>query len=1025
MSVTSGSAQVSRSSSRGIVLNWTQTSSGNTSIISWSAEVVKGTYNYELMRDCIFTATCSVGTITSTSVGTLSNGSLTVTLINNKNPYDVRYDSMDNSSGTFTITHDSSANATFSIYMSAFIYQSTVTNDDAYPQNWQLPQLYGACIAPASISTAPTIIAPSGTFTVTWSGADGGVNNTITGYRIYYLVSQNGAAPTTSTTTYKDVTSTSKSGSTTITLSSAERAYKVVCGIVTMGSAGSSYYSSIKTGGLVTINSLPSAPTPSITSVKIASSSTGQSVTVTPGQDNVDTSQTIRVDYATSPTESKSTYNSALNINPTEGESITYYFWSFDGVEYSSDYSTCTVEKNTKPVINTFTYNVAPDQLTAFEQSGASGDYFLGFVNKIVPKINCSKVGTLYWTVDFEPSTDITTNFKISRSVTGDSFQVSTINTDIVMNLIDIDLMSKYIYSTLTTQYKYYRWRIKCRLYDGIEHSDYKYLPAAEQDEVKYYALPGMSTVRHKYNQFNSGDISNTKAGNMYKEVRFELYKDTSITSYSITSKVGNTVIGNSFTSTIIGDYIYLDVTLNTAPGSGNTVSFIINGTNSSGVIKTVSSSMIECLYPTFRNLQNGGGIIKPFTNKNSDNDDTYNVIIVNPFIYSDLGTALTQYECGNSASDAIKVVLYRSGSSEDVHSTSGAISIGADTLYFPMSKSSTYSWGSLGLSPNKYKGTYTYNLKMRIKNLYNAEFESESVTGTLNFDEKVINQEITSIQYKTSSSDSWSKGDIGSNRIQEGLYLKVNFSYDAYSADELRFYLYRDSNIVADFSENAQARATNQTPKSESKSFEIGPLGEITSTNNINWKVRIINNGGTSDTSNKTTSALRHTVPTWNFTSCSVDTTSHEASDYYLSYSFEMSDSGCNSGWSATYYLNDGTNDITSSFTPSVSSQTYSGTVQCMSSYMDWEVKSIAVKMESTAQGLLTNTKTYITNFILVYQLTPTIAYRKNYLGINTSNPQLTGVVEIHNSTGHDGIILVSNIGQVFISPSGIIDIL
>ena len=1024
MSVISGSAQVYRSSGRGIILSWTQTSSGNTSIISWNAEVDRGSYNYELMRDCTFTATCSVGTITSTSVGTLSNGSLTVTLIDYKNPYDVRYDSMDNSSGTFTITHDSSANATFSIYMSAFIYQSTVTNDDAYPQNWQLPQLYGACIAPASISTAPTIIAPNGAFTVTWSGADGGVNNTITGYRIYYLVSQNGAAPTTSTTTYKYVPLTSKSGSTTITLSSAERAYKVVCGIVTMGSAGPSYYSSIKTGGLVTINSLPSAPTPSITSVKIASSSTGQSVTVTPGQDNVDTSQTIRVDYATSPspTESKSIYNSALNINPAEGESITYYFWSFDGVEYSSDYSTCTVEKNTKPVINTFTYNVAPDQLTAFGQSDASGDYFLGFVNKIVPKVNCSKVGTLYWTVDFEPSTDITTNFKTSRSVTGDSFQVSTINTDIVMNLIDIDLMSKYIYSTLTTQYKYYRWRIKCRLYDGVEHSDYKYLPT---DKVKYYALPGMSTVRHKYNQFNSGDINNTKAGNMYKEVRFELYKDTSITSYSITSKVGNTVIGNSFTSTINGNYIYLDVTLNTAPGSGNTVSFIINGTNSSGVIKTVSSSMIECLYPTFSNLQNGGGIIKPFTNKNSDNDDTYNVTIVNPFIYSDLGTALTQYECGNSASDAIKVVLYRSGFNEDVHSTIGTIKIEADTLYFPMSKSSTYSWGSLGLTPSNYKGTYTYNLKMRITNLYGAKFESESVIGTLNFDEKVINQEITSIHYKISSSDNWSKEDIGSNCIQEGLYLKINFSYESYSADELRFYLYRDSNIFANFSENAQERATNQTPISGSKSFEIGPLGEITSASDVNWKVRIINNGGTSDTLNKSTPALQHTAPTWSFTSCNVNTTSHEASDYFLDYSFEITDPGCNSGWSATYCLNDGTHNITDILTPTVSNKTYRGTEPCIDNYKNWEVKSITVEMQSTATGLLTKTKPYTTNFILVYQLTPTIAYRKNYLGINTSNPQLTSVVEIHNSTGHDGVILVNNIGQVFISPSGIIDIL
>jgi hypothetical protein len=129
---------------------------------------------------------------------------------------------------------------------------------------------YTACGAPTTVS-ASGIITPSGKFTVSWSGATAGVANSITKYRIYYAVTSNGAAPSTSSP-YVEVSSTATSGSTTIALSNATRGYKVVCGVQTLGSAGSSYYSGLKTGGSVTINSRPAAPSVSVSQATLPSS---------------------------------------------------------------------------------------------------------------------------------------------------------------------------------------------------------------------------------------------------------------------------------------------------------------------------------------------------------------------------------------------------------------------------------------------------------------------------------------------------------------------------------------------------------------------------------------------------------------------------------------------------------------------------------------------------------------------------------------------------------------------------------
>ena len=270
------------------------------------------------------------------------------------------FPSLDNipfKSGTFTITHTSSGEASFGFvlngniggYKKPFIYKDcgTITLANNIP--------FTNCTGPTSITISnnnnsnSNIITPNGTFKVSWSGAAAGTSNPINSYDVYYYLTKDGSAPTTSAYSGKaTITTTSTSGSTTFTVSNASRGYKIVCGVVTKGK---NYNTSnpIKTGGLAIINTLPSAPTMSVDK-KIVPSTTGSTVTFTlaAGSDS-DGSQTKTLYYSTSASGTKNLISSPWK--PTVNATTTYYFWTYDGLEYSSSYASQTITKNTKPNI--------------------------------------------------------------------------------------------------------------------------------------------------------------------------------------------------------------------------------------------------------------------------------------------------------------------------------------------------------------------------------------------------------------------------------------------------------------------------------------------------------------------------------------------------------------------------------------------------------------------------------------------------------------------------------------------------
>ena len=119
-------------------------------------------------------------------------------------------------------------------------------------------ETYTKCGAPSSVSLSGYIV-PNGNFTVSWGAGTAGNANNITGYRIYCKSSSSVSSPSTSDK-YFDAGKDSRS----LTISAKEltngnqRGYYITCAVQTLGSAGSTYYSDLKThSGGVTINTLP------------------------------------------------------------------------------------------------------------------------------------------------------------------------------------------------------------------------------------------------------------------------------------------------------------------------------------------------------------------------------------------------------------------------------------------------------------------------------------------------------------------------------------------------------------------------------------------------------------------------------------------------------------------------------------------------------------------------------------------------------------------------------------------------
>ena len=594
---------------------------------------------------------------------------------------------------------------------------------------------YTKCGAPTSIGFT-SIVKPGGSLTISWSGASAGTNNTITGYDVYYKI---GAAPTTSSYDgTASVSSTNTSASKTFTISSSAniRGEIFYAMVRTKGSAGSSYYSDWKSGNGGKVNSLPGTPTVSVDKTRIKSTgSTTVKFTVTAGADN-DISQTKTLYYATSASGTKTSFTSPLSVSLSAA--ATYYFWTYDGLEYSSSYTSKTIKVNTLPTIGSIT-------MSAYNNTTYSPSVRNGYVKNINGSArNVTKDSAATLTYQWK--------LQIGSGTSATSYGTTT-NISIATSLSNIDVTSYG--ATFNTAY-----RLALTVTDDLGES-----ATAYSSEV--FAIPAIPTITIINNKSDTNYGGNTNNSHFDNGLRIKYSaENTGITrelQYSTSSSF------SSYSTLSLSGTSYSDVTT-TSLTRGTTYYFRVKYTcNTKTATTAISSGYMRAKDITPASLTitpQSGSTIKPYTQE----------VLNFTFTNSPITWAAAQ-DVATSYGGIYSIKLKYSTRSLNVTS-SGTHSSDTVTGTVTLSSISTASWKTLLGTTNAPNASYTITLEITATNGFGATFVGTK-TFNVNFKEGfVANQGNLQLSIKTSS---------GFTTIPTSTYTSSN-RYSLFPTQTIRF---------------------------------------------------------------------------------------------------------------------------------------------------------------------------------------------------------------------------------------------
>lgn len=887
-------------------------------------------------------------------------------------------------------------------------YWTTSYGTQGSPLGATIPAQTSACSAPTSVS-ASGIIKPNGSFTVSWSGAKSGINNTITSYQVYYKV---GSAPTTSSysgTTSVSVTSGATSGSTTfsVTLSDSDRGKVIYVGVVTRGTAGASYYSGIKTGGSVTINSLPTKPTLNKSNQTIASTSTGVSVTATAGSD-ADTSQTKSIYYSTTTTGTRK-QGATVTINPSAGSSSTYYFWTHDGLEYSSQPTSITITKNSKPVINNNSLTNKGITLSTYAARWAT-NWAYAVTLKVKSTNKSSGTYQVNYTYAYDDDTFPSYSLLTSGNFSSAEFSIGTINMEQQFAKLGLNFSG----------YHQIQFKLAVRIHDGIEYSDWWfYNTTGDGTSAAIYAYAGALL----YN----GTVPTDKIATTFSA---QLRNDARLDNWSIVVKNGNTTVTSSITSNTVSNNVRtFNITIGDIP-NGGTISCTITGSRASpAVSKSYTFTRTVRVKTTITTLSFGA--------------------ILDAFNSASTGSITLAGKWGDdftSGAKTFNIIAYRGNYSKTVKTIS--LSYSAGTAYSNSNNSyttadlftdysNTASNNNLGITHASYIGNQSYQLRCSITNSYGEIITfSPSTLYYISFNktaEVAISHQTEGKKVYYKKSGTWYKfgnsSDNYSDRyIQQGIGL--SFAY--------RIYNYSYKNITLQLRVATNSSFTDERTVG-SKTISIGTgdtasgvntpkiidgwiyygntqndnttitVGEIANGTDRYWRIVAIQNDTKVCPTPKAASAtglkvIKSTAPT-NFSLLSIlSVTSNDEKKYEVKYKLE--DTGISQITdltSATISLQYNNGSSWVSIGSSVSADTGSSVTkdftlpQLIDSSSPFRI--VLTTKVDTANNYLANAKTTTSSSIVVYVEEPVVAYRKDQLGIHTKSPASDAFLDIRTT--------------------------
>ena len=886
---------------------------------------------------------------------------------------------------SFTATSSSAGTSdriTFS-FRNNSTYDSGYNSFSTYTDFSTPALLWTNCTAPSRVSSTSSSIITPGTLSVNWTEGTSGVDNTIKNYTVYWLVSStSGQLPTTSWYSGKETTSNL---SYSITIPESYRGQYISVRV----QSNATYNSPISSSSVSrSVNSLPSEPTTS-GSVVVSSTTPSAMIEVSPGKANFGSSST-EVHYATSITGKKNKAGNSVSVP----RGNTYYFWTWDGLEYSSSYSVATVTANIPPNIK-----VALDGVPVTStNSSYSEKNIIEAINFKISELNKS----CYYSLNIYNKDNI-----LLKTWKNDVW--ITTETSVSLDARSIGLPSGEYYFSFS-----------CR--DNLESGNTKRFP---ETSASYYYIPPLPTFSSNttYNQFSDGNVPKNVPGanstDFYQKLRFAsshydsyLYDNGIFRLDTGSNETISYTVAKKKDSDTSPTKIFYDVTITSDLVPGQFYDFfptlLLAGLTSSAL---VSRRRTPALDPT----PSSGSIlyIKPFTdgwNKAEDKPATSSKkisISKGSFVGGTLDDSFYNYYNIDKNSKWWKSeILISDNQKIDISTLPKKDSISGDYYErnFSITDSTFFNKIPSGVSKT---GTLTCALKNTITNRFGQAISKQSSIVTLDFNE---NPEIISIS-KTANNTEY---------LYEDGTLQLEYKYRTYSENKITYsYLINrnDGNGVVTYG----GIGTNED--STSPVFGIGrllsetvniPIGEITSSKPCLFNIRFYDGNFTSyDTKfDISCKRIRFVNPIISFGKAIYN--KEGTNSYNVSCQYTISDYGYDPDQKTTVQglsISKESLTLNLSTTESITPSTGDAVFHPDKEIIDFKIGRLTLTTAITYNGY-TIEKYSTSNDLIIYGITPTVAYRQNHLGINTSTLQNDSVLTIAPTSGRN-IIYLQKVGS------------
>lgn len=850
--------------------------------------------------------------------------------------------------------------------------------------------LWTNCTAPSRVSSTSSSVITPGTLSVNWTEGTSGVDNAIKNYTVYWLVSStSGQLPTTSWYSGKEVIS---GLSYSIPIPESYRGQYISVRI----QSNATYNSPISSDYISrSVNSLPNSPSVSFTSKTIPSTQTSVTITgLSPGNLNFG-SKTGSVWWASSSTGSKTKLSTNSLTDNTlgslaQGSSKYYYFWTYDGLEYSSSYTTVTVTKNIKPAITV--------KITSSKNSTV--------------KVENSEISNVLETIEFNVTAQNKACYytlKILRGVGADEKTLYTLKSDSYLSSSgDSDTPSFNIRSLGLSKGDFY-FHFACN--DYIESGD----SIIKDNGGKKYYSPALPTFSNDttYNQFLEENVLGANSTDFYQRLRFvsshyDSYLDKNGT-FRLDTGSNETIsytVSKSTSSENPPKKIFYDVTITSDLVPGQTYDFFptlqLSGLTSSALVSRRRTPVLDPTPSSGSTLY-----IKPFTDgwnraENKPATSSKKISISKgSFVGSTLDDSFYNYYNIDKNSKWWKsVIITPNGKELNVTDLVKGGALSGDYYERNFEITGSVFFDKLSEISNKM-GILACALKNSITNRFGQTISKQSSIVTLDFNE---NPEIISIS-KTANNTEY---------LYEGGTLQLKYEYRTYSKNKISYsYLINrnDGNGVVTYGEiqtNEDVTSPSfGTGRLISETANIG-IGEITSSDPCTFNMRFYDGNSISYNTNFDISCkrIRFVNPIISFGKA---TYNKEGTGPSISCQYTISDYGYDPDQKTTVQglsVSEEYLTLNLSTTESITPSTEDAIFHPDNEIVDFEIGRLTLTTTIIYNGQ-SITKISTSNDLVIYGIIPTVAYRQNHLGINTSTLQDDSILTIAPTSGRKIIYL------------------